>query len=320
MKRSSISLAGLILFAMLAAAAGFTRASASPVPAIPDSSLAAVPAGGGISLKGDEDGTVLRSLTVEGEDRISIEFARPVLDLALDARNVPGLDWKNTWEKEDLFSILVGMSGFERPEVPLHPWLGIFAFGEVARFSPEVSGAEHWKLTIVDSRGKVAVQYEGAGRCPKEISWDGLDSRGKPATPGLTYSFVMVTADRAGNMRSYFGDGFVLPPFRLQGENGVTLVFSGNELLTSAPAAGAAGAAQPIMIEAASWLNQVEIPGHRVLIEASARTSDQATALAQRVARTLKGMLLGDPDRVGYTAEENPLAPDGGTVLIRTSL
>lgn len=318
MKRSFSAVTGLMLSAALAASAGLTGAAASP--AIPDSSLAAGLAGGVISLKGDEEGTVLRSLTIEGEDRISIEFARPVLDLDLDARNVPGLDWENTWEKEDLFSILVGMSAFERPEPPLHPWLGIFACGEVARFRPEVSGAEHWKLTVVDSRGKVAVQYEGAGRCPRKISWNGLDSRGEPATPGLTYSFVMVTSDRAGNMRSYFGDGFVLPPFRIHGEDGVTLVFSGNELQPSLPSAGGRIASQPIMIEAASWLNQVEVPGHRVLIEASARTSDQATALAQRVARTLKGMLLGDPDRVAYTAEENPLAPDGGTVLIRTSL
>ena len=32
-----------------------------------------------LTLKGDEESTVLRSLTIEGEDRIQIEFDRPAL-------------------------------------------------------------------------------------------------------------------------------------------------------------------------------------------------------------------------------------------------
>src|SRR6516165_4960738 len=43
-------------------------------------------------LKGGDEGTVFRTLTVEGEDRIHIEVERPTLRLDMDPGKAPGLD------------------------------------------------------------------------------------------------------------------------------------------------------------------------------------------------------------------------------------
>jgi len=48
-----------------------------------------------MKLKGGEEGTIFKSLRVEGEDRVRIEFERPPLDLELDPKNAPGLDWES---------------------------------------------------------------------------------------------------------------------------------------------------------------------------------------------------------------------------------
>ena len=51
-----------------------------------------------MSLKADEEDTVLRSLVIEGEDRIQIEFERPLLDLHIDGYGIEGLAWGETMD------------------------------------------------------------------------------------------------------------------------------------------------------------------------------------------------------------------------------
>src|SRR5438034_10056260 len=70
-----------VLFAMAAlAAAGETRAAATP--ASPGSSM---------TLRAGQAGTEFRSMTVEGEGRVHIDFGRRDLTLDLDPQNVPGV-------------------------------------------------------------------------------------------------------------------------------------------------------------------------------------------------------------------------------------
>src|SRR4029077_1438196 len=80
-----------------------SRATAHPKPkAKPESSkpapesprpASAAPTDSGTVLKGGQEGTAFKSLTVEGEDKIQIEFERPPLALDLDPTKAPGLDW-----------------------------------------------------------------------------------------------------------------------------------------------------------------------------------------------------------------------------------
>jgi len=51
------------------------------------------PADSTMVLEGGEEGTAFKSLTVEAENRVQIEFERPVLAIDLDPASAPGLEW-----------------------------------------------------------------------------------------------------------------------------------------------------------------------------------------------------------------------------------
>jgi len=296
------------------------KASAS---AKPDSVLAATGTrtvtSEAMTLKGGEDGTVFRSLTIEGEDRIHIEVERPVLTLGLDPERAPGLEWGSALDvldrtTPDALAPMVDLSATESSPYVARPWLSHFASGPVARIRPEVKGLEQWKMTIVDERGATAATYTGRGDPPAEITWDGRMSNGASVQPGVTYSYVFEARDKAGNKRNFVGEGFRVPAFRLDTADGPVLVFTGAELNTGKNAP--ASAAPPIVLEAATALNQVPNTSRRVRVEVTARSQDEAGATAQRLGRWLTPNLVGDPARVDCVALVRPDAPVGGSVRI----
>lgn len=303
--------------------------------AVPDSALMSGLPGLGMTLKGGQDGTVLKDLTIEGEDMISVVFARPELVLDLPLRKAPGLVWDDSWEKTDLFGSLLRMTAFDGPECLARPWLSLFVSGKVAVFRPEAGSASSWKLTLADSRGKMVRTYEGKGKQAGEIVWDGRTTDGTPATPGLTYSFVVETTDRAGNIRTFVSEGFEIPPYMLVEERETILVFSG-DMISSRKAANvprqsgvqgvfpsesrgsrmARTTPEPLLIEAASWLNQSGTAVSPVLVVATARTAELAESLAEYVSVSIEKMLAGDPGRISCSARVRDDAPDNGTVTI----
>jgi hypothetical protein len=85
-----------------------------------------------------------------------------------------------------------------------------------------------------------------------------------------------------------------------------------------APAALGAGEppAPPILLEAASWLNQSERISQTIRVTATARTQEQADQLAGNVKRVLAPLVIGDPARVEAVALAEPDAPEAGTLSI----
>src|SRR5215471_1377107 len=79
-------------------------------------------------LKGGEEGTVFRTLTVQGEDRIHIEVERPQLKLDVDPAKAPGLDRGTVADVLDRTTpdleapVLAGSARDASPWVA-HPWL-----------------------------------------------------------------------------------------------------------------------------------------------------------------------------------------------------
>ncbi len=282
----------------------------------------------GMTLRGGQEGTAFKSLTVEGEDRIHIQFERPKLKLDLDPEKAPGLDLGDTRDvlnrtTPDLSTPLVGLSA-QQPEPYLgRPWLSGFASGSVARFQPEVENIERWRLVVANSRGQTVATYNGKGRPPRVIYWDGRSQSGAPVVPGLTYSYVFEAFDRAGNKRNFVGEGFTVTAYRLSSADGVMLTFSARELRASQTAgrsASATGGSQPtppLLLEAASWLNQTPAAARQpIRVTAAARNAEQANALATEVTRALGGLVLGDPARIQATTQVEADAPEGGTVRI----
>jgi hypothetical protein len=288
--------------------------AAASTPAPPDS----------MTLKGGDQGTVFDDLTIHGEDKIRIEFDRPPLDLTIDPGSAPGLTWDRSLEVLDrnapsaTFPLLSRSAGEESPYLA-HPYFSVLATGPVARFSPKVEGVERWKLNVADSRGETVAVFEGKGKPPQTLTWDGMTQGGKPALPGLVYSYVFEAFDKAGNKRNFMGDGFEVRPYLRRTPTSALILFTGADLTSPAGTGAASQPDPPILVETAGWLNQLPSPTAPIRVEARARSFDQAKSLADRVAAGLTPLLLGDSTRLAEVTTVQPDAPEGGAVLIQTA-
>lgn len=301
-----------------------THAAARPAAADSATAPAATAPDSGYTMPGGQEGTVFKSLTVQGEDRVHFEFERPELALDLDPHKAPGLDPGSavdvlTRSGPDLVRPFAALSASQvAPEVG-HPWLSDFVRGPVARFHPQVSDVERWKLTIANARGEAVAVLEGAGQPPKEIAWDGRARDGSSVLPEMTYSYVFEARDKAGNKRNFLGQGFHVSAYRMETPAGPRLVFAAHRLGWPA-AAGAAptapDATPPILLEAATCLNQAARPERPIEVTVTARDRERAQALADQVVRLLAPNLAGDPARLAGRAAVEPDAPEGGTIAI----
>lgn len=307
------------------------KPKSSPAPVADQSKTTAAASDSGTVLKGGQEGTAFKSLTVEGEDKIQIEFERPPLNLDLDPNKAPGLDWgtaKDVLDRTvpDLTTPLLQLSSQEHSPFLGRPWLDRFRTGPVATFHPDLKEVERWSLLIADSRGKTVASFGGKGSPPRDIVWDGRAKDGTSVIPGLTYSYVLEAFDRAGNKRNFVGEGFQVSTYRVDTPQGPVLAFSGQDLKSSETSgwnasnlssrASGPSAAPMLVLEAASWLNQSGSPRQPIKVTATARSYEQANALASGVAHSLAPLLLGDPSRVQPVTDVQPDAPADGAVTI----
>jgi len=320
---------------VLAAGGAKGKARVAPAPVAATSAVApdAKRASAGapedsMTLHAGQSGTEFRSMTVEGEDRVHVDFGRPELNLDLDPEDVPGLTRGTALDVldrtvPDLSTPLVSLSAQDRSPYIARPWLREFATGSVARFRPAVKGVVRWKLLVADSRGQTVASFEGTGDPPKEIVWDGRSKSGAPVTPGLTYSYVFEAHDRAGNKRNFVGQGFTVSAYRVDSPSGQTLVMSGHDLVVPGadgtgygPGAASKANESPIFLEVASWLNQSPKVREPVRVAVAARSMDQATSLANRAVTALSGHVIGDPARIQVVPEIAADAPEDGVLRI----
>jgi len=305
--------------ATFAPAAVATPAKSAPTQAKPAQTKPQA-AGDKMTLEGGQDGSSLPSLTIEGEDRIRIEFARPTLDIALDPRSTQGLELGETrdiLEREplDLVRPMLAVSAQERSPYLGRPWLDALRSGTVARFRPALQGVERWRLSIADSRGRTVREFAGKGSPPQELEWDGVTASGEPALPGLTYSYALEAFDRAGNKRNFVGEGFEVGAYRIETSDALTMLFSGAELQTSAAGDGVT-VVPPIVLELASWINQAGRVQQPIRVQATARSYEVANALTQGIVQSLSGLVIGDAVRIQPVALVEADAPSQGTVAV----
>jgi hypothetical protein len=278
------------------------------------------PAGEKMTLEGGQEGTSLPSLTIEGEDRIRIEFDRPGLEFDLDPRSTQGLELGETVEildREplDLVHPMLEVSARARTPYLGRGWLDELRSGPVARFRPNLKGVERWSLAIADSRGQTVREFAGNGSPPQELEWDGVTASGAPALPGLTYSYALEAYDRAGNKRNFVGEGFEVGAYRVETPDALIMLFSGKEV--QALAAGRAAALPPaIVLEVASWINQAGRLEQPIRVQTTARSYELANALTKGIAQHLSALVIGDAVRIQPLATVEPDAPQDGTVAV----
>jgi len=312
--------------------AAFTIASLMMIAGAREVFAASASGADSMTLRAGQSGTEFRSMTVEGEDRVHVDFGRPELNLDLDPEDVPGLASGTAMDVldrtvPDLASPLAAMSSKERSPFIARPWLRQFATGAVARFRPAVRGVVKWKLLVADSRGETVASFDGVGDPPKEIVWDGRTKSGAPVTPGLTYSYVFEAKDRAGNKRNFVGQGFAVTAYRVDSPSGQVLVMSGRDLVSGETGEAGYGPsmragtkeAPPILLEVASWLNQSPKVHEPIRVAVGARTLDQASTLANRAVSALSSRVIGDPSRIQAVTEIAPDAPEDGVLRIGTA-
>lgn len=274
-----------------------------------------------MTLKGGDSGTVFKSLTVEGENRIRIEIARPKLQLDLDPRSAPGLELGSIesaleYDRPGLISPLYSEVAARPSPYTARPWLDGFATGPVARFNPNVTEVDRWRLVVADSRGQEVAAFEGKGRPKKEIVWDGRAADGSMALPGLTYTYVFQAMDRAGNRRNFVGEGFSVPAYRRGNESGISFVFSGRSPGLSGLQPAGRGAVPAMLKEVASRLHQSASTSAPIRVRVVAKSFEEGDALGRNVASSLAELLLGEHSRVMHTVDVAADAPAGGTVIV----
>ncbi len=304
--------AGLVLLLALMGIAGAQEENQTR-SAPPDTSIV---------MPGGQEGSVFKDLVVEGEDLIRIEFGRPELQIDIDPQSAPGLEWGSIQEIVDrnqlsLVSPLVSFCAYEHFSYHARPWLDQFASGDIVHFRPSVRELDRWQLTVADSRGETVVNFEGKGRPPKEIGWDGRSLEGQPAPPGLTYSYVLEAFDRAGNKRSFVGEGFELPPYRLENEEAVMMLFSGSDISGSGDLSQKGSVLlSPILLDVASRINQSERLDQPIQVKATARSFQKAKTLAEGIAQALAPLILGGQGRIQSVTEVEPDAPKEGAIQV----
>jgi hypothetical protein len=131
-----------------------------------EKAAAEAPADSSMGLTGGQDGTVFKSLTIEGENRVKITFDRPELSIDLDPSQAPGLTWGSSMDVLNrtvwnLTTPLLATSSHLRSPYQIRPWLTAFETGPVARFNSDLQSVHRWKMLVVDSRGREVVQFEG---------------------------------------------------------------------------------------------------------------------------------------------------------------
>jgi len=270
-----------------------------------------------MKIEAGSEGKDFESITVEGEDRVRVRFDRPELQLSVDPASAAGLDWTGVWaalgvDAFDFVDPLLARSAFDRSPFAPRPWLDAFRDGPVARFKPEVSGVEKWTLEVADSRGRTVASFGGSGKPPKEIAWDGRSADGTPARSDLTYSYVLNASDKAGNKRSFLGDGFQLPPHVNASNDGIALSFAVPLEGTGERVPGA------IVLEAATRLNHAPTATAPVRVEVTAPTFNLARAIADEVLTALRPQLFGDPARVTAVTRVDAGGGELASVTIRT--
>ncbi len=273
-----------------------------------------------LTLKGDQDGTVFRSLTVEGENRVQIQFARPQLAITVDPDLAPGLILDDALDildrtLPDLVRPFLATSVTATSNYVPRPWLTPYRKGAVAHFTPQLENVSSWKLQIIDSRGRTAMVFVGEGRPDDVIEWDGIRLDGTSAPVGYTYSFVLSARDEAGNQRRFVGDSFELPAFWRDDADGSEFSASGAEWLVSL---ADRSHGSPLSLATASGINLRSQPTETVRIVATHRTASGAQELAKKIANSLEPLVIGNSQRIVVETRIEAAAPADGTVLVST--
>ncbi len=281
------------------------------LPGMPDSSMI---------LKGSKDGTAFGRMVVEGENMTRMPLDMPPVEMALDVRSPVALNWSKGWERINMLKPLVMNTSLSHSRYLACPWMMNFRGGKVVVFRHRVKEAGEWSLVISNSLGDTVRIMEDKGELPEEIVWDGLNDDGIPAQPGLLYSYTVELENDRGNISHIPGRGFRLPPYAVERDDQLILMFSPDQLQGKGNRSWQTGLTSSMLLtEASSRLNQIESPDGEVIVEVNARDRSKARSICEGVVKALRTLVINGSERVSSGFETSGQAPPGGTIKITAS-
>jgi hypothetical protein len=185
-----------------------------------------------------ESGAALPEMVVEAENKVRQTIDKGSFEFALDAAMVDSF-----FAAMDEQALAVSpVSGLQphlnnleplRSDQPPHCWLPRIPTTPVATFfteEPEGHKTRRWQLTITDFRGSPCRTYEGSGKPPKTVAWDGKTDHGEMLRVGYPYAYVFTTTDKGTNTYNYAGESFRLPALDYRQDGDRVLELAGGEL------------------------------------------------------------------------------------------
>ena len=171
----------------------------------------------------------LDDIMVTGEDKLKVKSDKPVLDIKLDLNQVvmPTIDTEKKFldKSPNLVDLKEAAPKMLNSAQLAAPFLVAFIREPIANFSLKVLGIKTatWDLVVTDSKGRVFKKFEGKGKPPLSLEWNGRNPENRIVKVGNAYSYLVTLVDEAGGPHTLIGAPFVLHSLIHQEENGLFL-------------------------------------------------------------------------------------------------
>jgi hypothetical protein len=258
-----------------------------------------------------ESGAALPEMVVEAQNEVRQAIEKSTFDFTLDAATVDSF----YSDMEEIALSVSPVSGLQphlnnlealRSDQPPHFYLPEIPTTPVANFfteEPEGHSPREWKLVITDFRGSPCRTYEGSGRPPRSVQWDGRSDHGEMLRVGYPYSYVFTTTDKGTNTYNYAGESFRLPGLDYRRDGHRVLELAGGEVFPRSESALSASGEQ--------WLQRAadEIRRHPyspVRVVVTAESKELAAARAELVAMHLADSMILPREQIETEAVQRP--------------
>jgi hypothetical protein len=202
------------------------------------------------------------------------------------------------------FEVYMTVLGALESDQVTKPYLPFFSESPIIEFLPNRdSDVKRWQLIITDYLGENVRAYDGKGKPPRVMTWDGLDSRENMTRVGFPYSYIFTTWDDTGNKRNFIGESFTV--YALKWDEGVDTILRivGNRLFVANRGSLTDGG-KLLLERVAEYVRHH--PLSSVVVNVFSKTSDLASIRAENVRTYLAGLLIVPTDNIRIVTQVEP--------------
>jgi hypothetical protein len=267
----------------------------------------------------------LSDMVVEAENQVLQDIRKTTFEVSVSAAVIdtfysdPDQDILVISPVEGLMPFFNNPEDLRSDQIP-HCWLQDPARVPVVTFypeDPEGHKARRWTLTVTDFRGAPFRHFDGKGKPPSNVEWDGRGDRAEMLQVGYPYSYIFQVVDKGTNTYNYAGVGFRIPAMDFREGTQRRLEFTGNEVFRE-------GRSQLVdsgrgwLIRAADEIRR-DHPYSPLRVVVQAENKRLAQDRAKEVAAFLTENLMMADDWIRVEAEARPdlRAEMDGSVSIR---